>query len=165
MSMIKHTNDNPEQENRTRSTRISRLAAISLTLISFAALADAQQGVVSVIAPNGTPVSVPVVVRPGLGDIARGGNGIVAVDPMLLRMPWEFQQMVLAHEAAHGVGIMNETAADYFAGQMLRLAGFGPGQMQIVFASMARFLGSWGDATHLPVQARVQVVMAGYSGQ
>jgi hypothetical protein len=48
---------------------------------------------------------------------------------------------------------------------MLRMAGFGPIQMQLVFASMQGFLGPWGDATHLPSQTRIQVVMAGYSGQ
>jgi hypothetical protein len=165
MSPIDDCNSKIRQTQRAVSARPRTLAAVVLLLVAVSTVLNAQQYAVSVIAPNGTPVSVPVAVTPGLGDIARGWIGIVLVDPRLLAMPWEFQQVVLAHEAAHAIGIMNETAADYFAGQMLRMAGFGPNQMQIVFASMSAVLGSWGDATHLPSQARKQVVMAGYNGQ
>jgi hypothetical protein len=105
--------------------------ALILSFAVLVAVAHAQQSSVTVIAPNGGPVSVAVYVRPGLGDIARGGNGAILIDPQLLSLRWEFQ-FVLAHEAAHAIGIMNETAADYFAGQNLRISGFSPGQMQVV---------------------------------
>jgi hypothetical protein len=144
---------------------MKKLLYVSALMLASLAIASAQQGVVNVVSLNGMPVAVPVFVQQGLGDIARGGNGAVLIDPALLSMPYEFQQFVLAHEAAHAIGIANETMADRYAGQMLRMAGFGQLQMQVVFNSMSAFLGSWGDATHLPAQSRIQVVVAAYNGQ
>jgi hypothetical protein len=141
---------------------MKKTITLILSVAALVTAANAQQGSVTVVSPNGGLVNVPVFVQPGLGDIARGGNGAVLVDPQLLSMPWEFRQFVLAHEAAHAIGIMNETAADYFGGQNLRIAGFTPAQMQVVFASMNAFLGAWGDATHLPAQQRIKVVWAAY---
>lgn len=165
MMHTSHHNNKTGQRRPVVSARTKTFLTTALLLATFSTLADAQQSTISVVAPNGMRVPVSVMVMPGFGDIARGGNGTVLVDPALLAKPWEFQQAVLAHEAAHAIGIMDETAADYFAGQMLRIAGFGPSQMQVVFASMAAFLGPWGDATHLPVRSRIQVVLAGYNGQ
>lgn len=144
---------------------MKKFVSIAILLaVAFAGTARAQQGSINLVALNGMPVTVPVFVSQGLGDIARGGAGRVFIDPSLLQYPREFQQFVLAHEGAHAIGIADETEADRYAGRILRLAGFGQAQMQVVFQCMVAFLGPWGDATHLPAQLRIQVATAGYNG-
>ena len=144
---------------------MKQVLAVLLLGASLVCSNAAAQGVVQIMTPAGNMVAVPVIVTPGLGDIARGGNGRVLVDPYLMTLPFEFQQLVFAHEGAHAIGIMNEAQADYFAGVTLRIAGFTPNQMQTVFACMLQFLSPMGDGRHPPSRQRVGIVQAGYASQ
>ena len=126
-------------------------------------IAVAQDGVVRVLDLNGNFVAIPVYARQGLGDIARGGNGAVLVDPIVIEMPYAFQQFLFAHEAAHVIGIFDETAADCYAGRMLRVAGFTHYQLQAALNGVLNVASPYGDSTHLPSGARTQVVLTCYA--
>ena len=141
----------------------------NFTLFAFLLLgiqtAVAQQVVGSVKAPTGDGeiVSIPVVMSSGLGDLARGGNGVVYVDPSVANLPYEFKQMLLAHEAYHALtNSMSETSADCYAANVLRIAGFTPLQMQVVYQGMARHLSLFPDATHPGLQQRLEIVKGCY---
>lgn len=134
------------------------LAAVTLS-------AHAQQivGSVSAPGPNGSLVTVPVIMQAGLGDIAKGWNGVIYVDPLTASLPYEFQQFLFAHEAFHAVwNNASESGADSFAGQILRLKGFTPAQMNAVCQEMLQFLSYSGDMTHPPSAVRVQIVRQAY---
>lgn len=138
--------------------------AVVLSVLAAATLPLSAQvaGQVSALTLNGSLVNIPVVVTPGLGDIARAGNGVILVDPSITTMPWEGQQFILAHEAGHVVGLTSEAMADAYAGKILHIAGFTPAQMQVVYASMGRFLCPWGDTTHPPSPERIAIVKSAY---
>ena len=148
-----------------RITKVRFIKNILLGLSLCAISANAQQvvGSVRAPAPNGLVVSVPVVMQSGLGDDARGWNGVVYVDPKVRQMPYEFQQMLFAHEAYHAIWhSASETDADAFAGRVLRIAGFSPAQMDAVLRQMIQFLSPTGDASHPPASTRVQIVRQAY---
>jgi hypothetical protein len=142
-------------------------ATPALAVLLGAAAANAQQiiGQVNALTLNGMPVSFPEVMTPGLGDLAKAGNGVVLVDPAISQTGFEFQQYLLAHESGHLVGLPAETSADAYAGRLLKIAGFTPTQMQVVYSGMLQFLSPVGDATHPPSPARVEIVRSAYEGQ
>lgn len=144
----------------------NRVVVLLILAADLSVSLSAQQVVGQVAAPalNGAMVNVPVVMTTGLGDIARAGNGVILVDPSLTMLPWEAQQFILGHEAGHVMGIMNEAGADAYAGSVLRMAGFTPAQMEIVYANMARLLCPWGDTTHPASAQRIAIVQASYNG-
>jgi hypothetical protein len=143
---------------------LTRIAIASAIALSLSATLSAQVGAVTAPTLNGGMITIPVVLQPGLGDIAKAGPGVIYADPAITMLPWEGQQFILGHEAGHEVGILNEAQADAYSARVLRMAGFTPQQMQIVYATMARALSPVGDWSHPASAQRIAIVQAAYNG-
>ena len=123
------------------------------------------------IARSGNPVTFRVV-----ANSKQKSHGVATYADNVIHVNWkklrehnaspQFVQFVLAHEAGHLImrdrGIGSESTADFYAGKMLRLAGFTADDMATLQRDMLRIYGG-GDDKHPGNSQRVMVLMRGYN--
>jgi hypothetical protein len=143
--------------------RFSRTLLFALGIWIFSALSGStQQCSQGSAIIGGWPMgcAATICLAPDLDNVARGGPGLILLNPSLFTLPAPVQQFVFAHECAHVQGIMNEQAADCQAicwgKQIGRIT---PWTLEQLCQSVWLTPGDW---THFPGPARCSVMNACY---
>lgn len=130
------------------------VSALIVWAAPAAAFAPPQQHIFSI---DGYPVSCQgstVIANWNLPDVGMARPGLIQLNPGAMgTMSTSMKLFVFAHECAHGLGIMNEAAADCWGIRRGRDQGWFPPQ---AFAQLVQaFRNNPGDYTHAPGPARL----------
>jgi hypothetical protein len=131
------------------------IAVCAVVLTATAAVAQCSAGA-AIIGGRQMQCPARICVQPGLGDLAKGGRGLVLLDPRLFMYPPAVQQFVFSHECAHAQGYTDEQAADCQAICWAKQAGsLNISMLRQICASVFFFPGDW---THFPGPARCNIM-------